>query len=61
MFAKHPLPFGARRALRLYREAEHEREREQIEVEARHAVRKLLASGDINGDAAKALGLYAGG
>jgi hypothetical protein len=59
-FAKHPLPYGARRALRLYREAEKKREREQIEVEARHAVRKLLASGDINGKQAKALRLYAG-
>jgi DNA-directed RNA polymerase sigma subunit (sigma70/sigma32) len=54
------LLYGARRALRLYREAEIEREREQTEVEARHAVRKLLASGDINGSAAKALRLYAG-
>lgn len=59
-FAKHPLPFGARRALRLYREAEKRREAEQIEVEARYAVRKLLASGVINANAAKALRLYAG-
>src|SRR6266852_1343056 len=45
-FTKHPLPYGARRALRLYCEAEDKRKREQIEVEARHAVRRLLASGD---------------
>jgi hypothetical protein len=42
-FTKHPLPSGARRALRLYREAENKREREQVEVDARHAVGKLLA------------------
>ena len=46
--------------MRLYREAEKRREAEQIEVEARYAVRKLLASGVINGNAAKALRLYAG-
>jgi hypothetical protein len=60
LWAKHPLPFGARRALRLYREAESKREDEQVEVEARHAVRKLLAIGDVNGKHAKALRLYAG-
>jgi len=59
-FTKHPLPYGARRALRLYREAEDKREHEQIEVEARHAVRKLLASGDITGKRANAWRLYAG-
>jgi hypothetical protein len=59
-FAQDPLPLGARRALRLYSEAEREREREQIEVEARRAVRKLLASGDIKGKRAEALRLYAG-
>src|SRR5260370_42362395 len=59
-FTKHPLPYGARRALRLYRDAEKMRERERIQAEARHAVRKLLASGDINKKSAKALRLYAG-
>src|SRR5260370_27063754 len=59
-FVKNPLPFGARKALRLYREAESKRARERIQVEARHAVRKLLASGDTNGKNAKALRLYAG-
>src|SRR5437667_5354003 len=59
-FTKHPLPYGARRALRLYREAEEKREREQIEVEARHAVRKLLASGDVNGKHANAFRPYSG-
>jgi hypothetical protein len=54
------LLYGARKALRLYREAESMRRREQIEVAARHAARKLLASGDVNGTAAKALQLYAG-
>jgi hypothetical protein len=59
-FTKHPLPYGARRALRLYREAEDKRDREQLEVEVRHAVRKLLATGEINGRRATAWRLYAG-
>src|SRR5882724_2663279 len=59
-FSKHPLPYGARRALRLYREAERKRQQEQVEVEARHAARKLLAGGELNGKRAKALRLYAG-
>jgi len=59
-FAKDSLPVGARRALRLYREAEQKREREQLEVETRHAARMVLASGDIDGDAAEALRLYVG-
>ena len=60
LFAKHPLPYGARRALRLYREAEKKCEIEQRQVQARFAVRKLLATGHVNGDYAKALRLYAG-
>ena len=59
-FAKHPLPFGARRALRLFREAEEKHERERIQVEARHAARKLLASEEIDGKYAEALRFYAG-
>jgi hypothetical protein len=59
-FAKHSLPFGARRALRLYHEAEEQYEAECKQAEARFAVRKLLARGEIKGNAAKALGLYAG-
>lgn len=54
------LPHGARRALRLYREAERKMQIERRETEARFAVRKLLASGDINGDCGIALRLYAG-
>jgi hypothetical protein len=54
------LPFGARRALRLYREAERLFELEQRQTNARFAVRKLLAAGDITGDRNKALRLYAG-
>jgi len=57
---KDQLPAGMRRALRLYREAEEEREREQGEVQARFAIRKLLASGSVTGDYARALRLYAG-
>ena len=59
-FAKHPLPYGARQALRLYRQAEEQHKVEHNQIEARLAIRKLLASGDINGDQAKAVRLYAG-
>jgi hypothetical protein len=57
---KSALPTGARRALRLYREAEAQREREQLQLQARFAIRKLLATGTISGDYARALKLYAG-
>jgi hypothetical protein len=57
---KHSLPFGARRALRLYREAERKRDFEQRQLEARFSIRKLLATGTIRGDFARALKLYAG-
>ena len=59
-FAKHPLPFGARRALRLYREAERRRELELSQAQTRFHIRKLLAAGDITGKSAEALRLYAG-
>lgn len=59
-FCKDPLPNGARRALRLYREAEEQFEIELIQVRARLDARKLLASGDLNRDQAKALSLFAG-
>jgi DNA-directed RNA polymerase sigma subunit (sigma70/sigma32) len=51
---------GARRALRLYRKAEAERDLEHAQVEARLAARKLLATGDITGKRARALRLYTG-
>lgn len=54
------LPVGARRALRIYREAEHLYELEQLQTNARFAIRKLLAAGDVTGDRKKALCLYAG-
>lgn len=57
---KNPLPFGARRALRLYREAEKEFELELLQAHARLGIRKLLASGDVKGSHAKVLRLYAG-
>jgi hypothetical protein len=60
IFAKDPLPFGARRALRLYRAAEKQSEVEHVQTEARRAVRKLLARGEIKGQRAEALRLYAG-
>ena len=59
-FIKNPLPLGARRALRLYREAEQKFELELTQAQARFEIRKLLASGNITGDYAKALRLYAG-
>lgn len=59
-FAKNPLPAGARRALRLYREAEKQFEIEMIQVRARFDVRKLIANGKVEGDRARALRLYAG-
>jgi len=59
-FVKGPLPFGARRALRLYREAETDFKLELLQATARFGIRKLLASGDIKGQQAKALRLYAG-
>ena len=57
---KRSLPSGAKRALRLYREAEAQREHEQLQLEARFAIRKLLATGAVTGDYARALRLYAG-
>src|SRR5262249_12277765 len=57
---KNALPFGARRALRLYREAEQEHELERQQSKARFAIRKLLATEMITGDYARALRLYAG-
>src|ERR1043166_5949545 len=59
-FAKNLLPSGLRRALRQYREAEQKHEIELAQVEARFAARKLLASGEVTGAAAKALRLYVG-
>ena len=56
----NPLPLAARRALRSFREAERKFEIEQRQARARCAVRKLLASGDIKGERATALKLYAG-
>jgi len=59
-FFKNPLPAAARRALRLYREAEKKFELELTQVHARFEIGKLLASGNLSGDYAKALRLYAG-
>jgi len=59
-YSKHPLPFGARRALRFYRQAEKQYKAELIQAELRFATRKLLASGEVNGRRAEALRLYAG-
>jgi hypothetical protein len=59
-FAKNPLPSGARRALRLYRQAEQQRDLEHLQVEARLAAWKLLATRDVTGKCARALRLYVG-
>lgn len=55
-----PLPRGARRALRLYREAETLRELEKVETETRRAALNLLESEKIKGKRAEALRLYIG-
>lgn len=60
LFRKTLLPNGARRALRLYREAERQREIEHARVEARFAARKLLLTGEVSGKNALALRLYVG-
>ena len=58
--SRNPLPLGARRALREYREAEKKLELEMSQAHARFEIRRLLASGSVTGDYAKALRLYAG-
>jgi hypothetical protein len=57
---QNSLPFGVKRAIRLFREAENKFEVESRETRARLAVRKLLASKEVCGIRAKALELYAG-
>jgi uncharacterized protein YdbL (DUF1318 family) len=59
-FAKNRLPSGALRALRAYRAAEHQRDLELAQVEARFAARKLLIVGDVTGASAEALRLHMG-
>ena len=56
VFATDPLPFGARRALRLHREAEVKLVLKQKQRE----VAKLLATGRVEGKQAEALRLYMG-
>jgi len=60
IFAKDPLPSGARRALRQYRLAETRRKVEQFQAQARTVIHDLLASGQINGKCAEVLRLYSG-
>src|SRR5205085_12473256 len=55
---KDGLPFGLRRALQLYRDAERKRQLEQRQLQARFAIRKLLASEHVKGAYARALRLY---
>lgn len=58
--ARDPLPHAARRALRLYREAATQLQNEETEVQARFAIRRMLATKQIEGKGAEALSLYAG-
>jgi transcriptional regulator with XRE-family HTH domain len=60
MVAKDPLPIGAKRALRLFREAEAGQRLEQIQADARAAALALLTTNRIQGKRAEALRLYAG-
>ena len=57
---KSALPSGAKRALRLYRDAERQHELERRQLHARFAIRKLLETGIVRGDYARALKFYAG-
>ena len=59
-FWKSALPVRAQRALRKYREAEAQLEVEQLQAQARFAVRKLLLMHDLPKIQATALRLYAG-
>lgn len=59
-FTKNLLPVGARRALRLYRDAERQLELELLQAHARFRIRTLLTTGDVTGKRARALRLYAG-
>ena len=55
-----PLPFGARKALRIYRQAEKQFQIDQLQSRARFAVRKLLLIEDIRKLEEKALRLLVG-
>ena len=59
-FEKDSLPRGARKALRVYREAEAQREARQIRHEVRVAAAQVLVSGHVRGKRAEALRLYVG-
>jgi hypothetical protein len=59
-FTSDPLPKGARKALRLYRESEARRQLEESQYAARLAALKLIDTGEINGKRAEALRLYVG-
>ena len=59
-YATHPLPFGARRALRVYREDENRRRSEETQRDAQTAALKLISSQEIDGKRAEALRLHLG-
>lgn len=59
-FSKSLLPNGARRALRLYREAEARQRTEAVRRDARIAAVNLIASGRLRDGHAEALRLYTG-
>lgn len=57
---ENPLPRGARAALKVYRENEARRSKNDIENRTRDAARELLATGEVENRAAEALRLYVG-
>lgn len=59
-FAKDPLPSGAKRALREFREAERRREAEQVFKKRQRMIVELINTGKVTGKAAEALCLYTG-
>jgi DNA-binding transcriptional regulator YiaG len=58
--SNNPLPYGARRALRLHREAEEKRHKLEVQREVREVALQLLTSNQFPGKSAEALRLYAG-
>ncbi len=60
MYTSNPLPIGARRALREYRNAEAQHSFAQIQNKTRAVAIKLLAGRKVVGEQARALRLYVG-
>jgi putative transcriptional regulator len=58
--SNNPLPYGARRALKRYRDTEKRNQLKQSQSAAQREARELLACGQVSGRAAIALRLYTG-